>query len=380
VSARVSDEARAAVQELAQACLQCYQCGQCRGACPNGFDLDRGPRRVVRLVLSEDVEELLRCEDVWRCSECRACSDACPMEVDVAGVMAAVRDLQVEFGGVRCAERKAADIATRRLSRKKKIDNMIFGTAMSVHGFIPRDLVGTAKMGYKMASGKVRRSPRLAPESGKAKPFYLGCALEQDKSALQATARVVRDLGFPLAEMREAGCCGHATRGKIAAKVESAEPVYTVCPACDKSLNEAEIETEPVWQALVEHARRNELELSAKAERFVPYVGCLTDREAALESLRTAAELAGVEMVSSYPSLHAGCCGALGGMYRGPTEAVRKLIAFAEEAGAPIVTPCLLCRDNVHSAARRQSVSVYFWPEFFQAASAAPTHPDGESE
>jgi Fe-S oxidoreductase len=381
VSAQISDQARAAVHELAEACLQCYQCGQCGGACPNGFDLDRGPRRVVRLILSEDVEELLRCEDVWRCSDCRACSDACPMEVDVAGMMAQVRDLQVEFGGVRCPERRAAEIATRRLSRKATIDNMIFGTKMAARGFVPKDLIGTAEMGYKMASGKVRRSPRLTAEGAETKPLYLGCALEQDKSALKATAKVVRDLGFPLAEMKEAGCCGHATRGRVAAKVASSEPVFTVCPACDQSLNESKIETEPVWQALVEHARRTAQKLSAKAERFVPYVGCLTDRETALESLATAAELAGVEMVSAYPALHAGCCGALGGMYRGATEAVRKLVAFAREAGAPIVTPCLLCRDNVHSAARGRHVGVYFWPEFFQAAAqAAPTRSDGESD
>jgi len=381
VSTQVSEQARAAVHELAGDCLQCFQCGQCRGACPNGFDLDQGPRRVVRLILSEDVEKLLACEDVWRCSECRACSDVCPMEVDVAGMMAAVRELQVTFGGVRCPERRAAAIATKRLLRKGSIDNMLFGTAMASRGFVPKDLLATAAMGYKMASGKVRRSPRLgAKDAVEPKPFYVGCALQQDKSALQATARVIRELGFPLAEMKGAGCCGHATRGKIAAKAESEETVLTACPACDHGLHESEIETVPVWEALVEHARREERKLSAKAPRFVPYVGCLSDRDTALASLAEAAELAGAEMVSSYPSLHAGCCGALGGMYRGASEAVHKLVVFAQEEAAPIVTPCLLCRDNVHSAGRKQGVHVYFWPEFFQVATAAETTADGEAD
>ncbi len=377
---QVSEQARAAVRELAVECRQCLQCGQCRGACPNGFELEIGPRRVVRLILSEDVEKLLACEDVWRCSECRACTDVCPMEVDVAGMMAAVRGLQMDFGGIRCPERKAAEIATKRLSHRAKIDNMLFGTAMASRGFIPKDLLATATMGYKMASGKVRRSSRLGATDGvEQKPFYVGCALQQDKSALQATAKVVRELGFPLAEMKGAGCCGHATRGKIAAKAESEETVLTACPACDHGLSESEIETVPVWEALVEHARREERRLTAKAPRFVPYVGCLSDRDIALASLAEAAELAGAEVVSAYPSLHSGCCGALGGMYRGSTEAVRKLVAFAKDEDAPIVTPCLLCRDNVHSAARKQGVNVYFWPEFFQAAAAVATTVDGES-
>src|SRR5450830_465773 len=118
------------------------------------------------------------------------------MEVDVAGMMAAVRELQVRFGGVRCPERRAAAIATKRLSRKSSIDNMLFGTAMASRGFVPKDLLATAVMGYKMASGKVRRSPRLGVTDGaETKPFYAGCALQQDKSALQATARVIRELG-----------------------------------------------------------------------------------------------------------------------------------------------------------------------------------------
>lgn len=383
---------RAAVAELAVECRQCFQCGQCIGACPNGLELELGPRRVVRMVLSGDAGGLLACEDVWRCSECRACSETCPMEVDVAGVMGGVRELQRRFGGVRCPERRSAEIATRRLSRKGKIDNMLFGAGMVSRGFIPSDLIGTASTGIKMATGKVRRTPRLTVAGSEPKPFYAGCSLQQDKEAFHATAKVARELGFALAEQEGAGCCGHASRGQIGARLETAAgSVFTVCPACDHSLHGAEIETVPVWQALVEHARREERKLTAIAPRFIPYVGCLTDRETALGSLAAAAELAGIEMVTSYPALHAGCCGALGGMFRGPTEAVRELIAFAAAEKAPIVTPCLLCRDNVRSAVRsatprgatrltgKRKVNVHFWPEFFQAAPAAATA-DGDAD
>jgi heterodisulfide reductase subunit C len=382
VSTQVPEQARAAVRELAVNCRQCLQCGQCRGACPNGFELDLGPRRVVRLILSQDVEKLLECEDVWRCSECQACTEACPMEVDVAGMMGAIRELQLEFGGVRCPERKVAEIATKRLSRKGKIDNMLFGTAMVSRGFIPSDLIATAEMGIRMSTGKVRRTPRLTVEGTEPKPFYAGCSLQQDKEAFNATAKVARDLGFPLAEQEGAGCCGHGSRGKVPAKLETDKSVFTVCPACDFSLQEVEIETVPVWQALVEHARREDLKLTAAKPRFVPYVGCLTDRETALGSLADAAGLAGAEMVTSYPALHAGCCGALGAMFRGPTEAVLNLIDFAAANEAPIVTPCLLCRDNVRSAVRsaKKKAHVYFWPEFFQAAKPAATTADGEAD
>jgi Fe-S oxidoreductase len=373
----VSEAAYATVFRLADDCRQCFQCGQCRGACPSGFDLDGGPRRVVRLILAGDVAQLLESDDVWRCSECGACTEACPMEVEVADMMAAIRALQREHGGVRCPERAAADIAGRRLAGSDRIDNMAFGVAMASRGYVPKDMVGAAGAAARIAKGMLTRSAAAAPGGGApaagAQPFYAGCSLPQDRAAHEATHRVAADLGLPLAEASAAGCCGHPSRGRTQARYEADDLVLTACPACDQGLREAELQTQPLWNALVDHAEKRGRGLRAAERSFVPYVGCLSERGPALSSLSAAAALAGVEIEMSYPSLHAGCCGALGGMYRGETEAVKKLLAFAQSKGAPIVTPCLLCRDNVQSAARKQGLDtkVYFWPEFFQAAPAA---------
>jgi hypothetical protein len=57
-------------------------------------------------------------------------------------------------------------------------------------------------------------------------------------------------------------------------------------------------------------------------------------------------------------------------MYRGETVTTRRLLDFAAQRQAPVVTTCLLCRDNLRSAARRrrQPVDIHFWPDFFPAA------------
>ena len=94
----------------------CYQCGQCTAACPSGGDLDSGPRRLMRLILTEQADQLLESEDLWRCSGCGSCSAACPMELDVAAALARLRALSRAHGGPRCPEREAATVATRRLS------------------------------------------------------------------------------------------------------------------------------------------------------------------------------------------------------------------------------------------------------------------------
>ncbi|MGD0997051.1 MAG: 4Fe-4S dicluster domain-containing protein [Thermoleophilia bacterium] len=382
----VAESAYETVFALTGQCRQCYQCGQCVGACPSGFDLQQGPRRIVRLILAGDVEHLLEAEDVWRCSECRACTDACPMEVPVADMMAAVRALQRAHGGPRCAERAAADVADRRLAASPRIDNMAFGVGMAARGYVPKDVVGAAGAAARIVKGMLDRGEpaaggatepaaggAAAPPAAAPRPLYAGCALPQDREAHALTHKVARDLGLPLVEAGEAGCCGHPTRGRVAAKYASDEAVLTACPACDQGLRDCGLATTPLWQVLVEHAERSGRALRAAQPGFVPYVGCLSDRGPALSSLSAAAALAGASVHMSYPSLHAGCCGALGGMYRGATEAVAKLIAFAQTNNAPIVTPCLLCRDNVRSAVRKRggNTPVYFWPEFFQAAGPA---------
>ena len=382
----------------------CYQCGQCTAACPSGGDLGSGPRRLMRLILTEQADKLLESEDLWRCSGCGSCSSVCPMELDIAGALARLRALERAHGGQRCPEREAATVATRRLEAHDKIDSMAFGAAMAARGHVPDDMVGAAGAASRPMARRLRRvaapatSRRAAPGrststttaaptpgpdhttgSGHAsgattpQPFYPGCALLQDAAAASLTRAAASGLGLALAEASDAPCCGHPSRGASAAGYASDETVITVCPACDRSLEENGTHVTPLWEALVDHARRSGGALRAAGPAFVPYVGCLAERERALDGLAGAAALAGVDCLTSYPSLHSGCCGALGGMYRGETDATRRLLDYASERFAPVVTTCLLCRDNLRSAARRRrlSVQIHFWPEFFSAAGPA---------
>lgn len=394
-----ANSARAAVAALAEECRQCYQCGQCTSACPSGWDLREGPRLVVHMVLSGHVAELLSCEDVWRCTECGTCTRNCPMEVDTMGVLAAIRRLQRERRGERCPERAAAEIADWWLGRAGSIDNIVFGAAMVSRGHLPRDPIGSAEQGgaaarslLTRAAGRVvemtgldRRAPAAgrsaparfgtpaAPSAGRPFPFFRGCSLPQDPSSAAAVRDAAAGLGLALDELRGAGCCGHPARGRRPADVRVEGPVLTVCPACDVSLREAGLEPRPLWEALLDRARTTGCGLRPAAPAFVPYVGCLVERAHGLEIMRRSAEAADCHQVLSYPSLHASCCGALGAVFRGESTGSRRLVDFASRRSAPIVTTCLLCRDNVRSAARRmgRSVEVHFWPEFFTAVPGA---------
>ncbi|MGA3184727.1 MAG: (Fe-S)-binding protein [Candidatus Dormibacteria bacterium] len=362
-----------AVEALAESCRACYQCGRCRSACPQGLDLADGPRAVVRLVIAQDAERLLASEDVWRCSECGACTEACPMGVDVAGVLAEVRVLQRAGDGVRCPERSGADLAARQLQHRRTLNSLTLGLRMAMRGFLPRGPLNALSLGAGAVRAQVRRPSRPVAPADDLEVFYPGCALRVDREAYEATRALAAGTGMRLAEPDEARCCGHPARDREVGPPVFTGTMLTACPACERTLAAAGTPTVPVWALMVERARHGECRLTARSARFVPYVGCLSDRDATLAIMAEAAELAGTEPLLAHPSLHASCCGALGGAYRGPTRGVTELVRFAAERHAPIVTPCLLCRDNVRLAVRheRADVDVHFWPEFFRAAPAA---------
>jgi Fe-S oxidoreductase len=372
-------------KRLAQECYPCYQCGTCTSSCPSGRELYRGPRRLVRLILAGDIDAVMKGDDLWRCTECGTCTSVCRMEIDVAGILGRLRRLEREHGtAIRCPERSAADVAGARLRKRPRIDNMQFGVAMMAKGHFPKDKVGAAETGMKIAKqmlprGRKRPAGAAGPAAGVVKlPFYAGCALPQDHELHALVHDVAAGFGVVLDEAQDAGCCGHPSRGAVPSLYAAEETVQTACPACDASLEETGIASVPLWNTLTDLARRSGAGLTAASPNFVPYVGCLADRDASLAALAAAAELSGATMEMAYPTLHNGCCGALGGMYRGATKASAMLLEFAAERGAPVVTPCVLCRDNLRSAARelKLDVPVRFWPEFFRATATAPeVHP-----
>ena len=365
---------------LKQECAICYQCGTCTSSCPSGRELYRGPRRIVRLILAGEIEAVLKSDDLWRCTECGTCTSVCRMDIDVAGVLHSLRQLEREHGGIHCAERTAADVATTHLKKRPRIDNMRFGAAMVSRGYVPKDKLGAAEMGVKLAKqflpgGKKSPAAGALPADAATLPFYAGCAIPQDHELHAMVHEVAAGFGVRLQEAADAGCCGHPSRGTVASLYDTDRRVYTACPACDASLAESGMEAIPLWDALTERAARSSsIALRAASERFVPYVGCLADRDAALAALGDTAEQAGAEMAVDYPTLHSGCCGALGGMYRGATKASARLLEYAALQHAPVVTSCVLCRDNLRSAARelKIDVPVHFWPEFFRAVPYAP--------
>ena len=68
---------------------KCLQCAICTGSCPvsrviEGFN----PREMVlNYILNNEQDEVLENEMIWYCTACQICSERCPHEIDISGLI-----------------------------------------------------------------------------------------------------------------------------------------------------------------------------------------------------------------------------------------------------------------------------------------------------
>ena len=83
-------------QRSGTAVSACFQCHKCSTGCPIGPDMDFLPSQIMRLVHLGADAEVLGARAIWLCASCEACSTRCPMEIDIAGVMDALRMMAID--------------------------------------------------------------------------------------------------------------------------------------------------------------------------------------------------------------------------------------------------------------------------------------------
>jgi heterodisulfide reductase subunit C len=79
----------------------CYQCKRCTSGCPVSAMAQCPPAEVMRRLHLGAGDELLASDIVWMCVSCETCSARCPMGIDVAAVMDALRKLARQQGATK---------------------------------------------------------------------------------------------------------------------------------------------------------------------------------------------------------------------------------------------------------------------------------------
>jgi heterodisulfide reductase subunit C len=76
----------------------CWHCSCCSGGCPFSQAMDYLPNQVIRMAQLGMKQEVLACSAIWICVGCHTCSIQCPMAIDMAAFMDALRQEAIAEG------------------------------------------------------------------------------------------------------------------------------------------------------------------------------------------------------------------------------------------------------------------------------------------
>jgi heterodisulfide reductase subunit C len=71
----------------------CIQCGTCTASCPNEFAMDFTPRRLWRMVLMDQAEDIFESKTFVLCSSCYFCTLRCPRGLPLTEAMSALKQI-----------------------------------------------------------------------------------------------------------------------------------------------------------------------------------------------------------------------------------------------------------------------------------------------
>lgn len=93
---------------------RCVACAACSNDCPVSLNLEGVDMHgMMRRVLNEDIEELIKSPDIWRCVECHTCLELCPQCFGMEKVFHKLKQLAIERGYVQPTTQKAIDMFTK---------------------------------------------------------------------------------------------------------------------------------------------------------------------------------------------------------------------------------------------------------------------------
>jgi len=117
----------------------CLQCKKCSNGCSVSKIAATRPSEVMRLLHLGAGNELLDKDLVWLCVSCETCTQRCPMGIDVAGVIDALRKLSQKKG----AKKPEGNMPLFNKAFLKTVE--VFGRPYDM-GMIAAYKIGTGKL------------------------------------------------------------------------------------------------------------------------------------------------------------------------------------------------------------------------------------------
>jgi len=103
---------------------RCYQCSMCSGGCPVAYTMDYFPNQIIHSVRLGLKEKVLRSTSIWICASCETCATRCPNEIEIVGLMDALRRESLKEGikGPLSKISKFHKVFVEQIKKKGRID------------------------------------------------------------------------------------------------------------------------------------------------------------------------------------------------------------------------------------------------------------------
>ncbi len=86
-----------AVEEISGVNIRsCLQCKKCTNGCPVTPLVTTPPSEIIRRLQLDVGDSILNSDLIWMCASCETCFSRCPMKIDMASVMDALRIISVK--------------------------------------------------------------------------------------------------------------------------------------------------------------------------------------------------------------------------------------------------------------------------------------------
>ena len=129
-----------AVEEISGVDISvCFQCKKSSSGCPVAKLTKSRPSEIMRQLHLGAGNELLESDLVWMCASCETCSARCPMGIDVAAVIDALRKLALARG----ASKQKGNVPLFNRAFLKTVET--FGRSYEI-GMITAYKLGTGKL------------------------------------------------------------------------------------------------------------------------------------------------------------------------------------------------------------------------------------------
>lgn len=138
----------------------CYHCHKCGAGCPVASYMDCTPDKLFRMAQLGLRRQVLSSTTIWLCSACHACATRCPNDIDITGVMDALKQMAIEEK-IKSRQKVAVLFHKAFVANLTRFGQVHEASLMAVLKLKTFDFFSDLKLGFKMfKKGKIPVFPK----------------------------------------------------------------------------------------------------------------------------------------------------------------------------------------------------------------------------